>query len=706
MGQIVSSAAKPKRCNANQLSQVPTPAAGEYILVSSDNSMNAAGQGNFDCYIVGVGNVAATELPLHKFKAEELDAQINGLPADDDAFDVPTTAGSGIGLNSRVNNVSLKKGRTYLCEVTGGETNTITMYFFNSSGVASYPYIQEAGGAAKRISITPTQNRSMIITPQDEDVAIIKFYGGASGIKETGTMSFSFHSEKTKGIADDVTEVVASDATKVSKKYGKNIFDKSAVVTGYYLNVNGYPSSSQSAYSISDYMPVDSDKDYFIGKNETQGTGSANACHVWYDESKEIIRVDNGGYTTFSPPEGAHFLRISISGQTDESFSTIQVKEGSSYGIYEPYSPIGGYPTIIEEDSISYEMLDDNVKEIIQNNQGASFSAFKSSETLAAGSTMNLPQLHVEKNIFESVEIKGSFTGFRFGVGYNGSAKGYGSQWIEIDATNVKHYSYDGGNDVLVNSYEHGLTLSSNMVAEVDKKLNGNTFVVTFTLYDNLGNSFEQQLAGWGYGIPFAENVSSNGSVNVTLTFMPRDITKKVWCFGDSYFGFTYANKWNYYFAQKDMTKWLSNNQPGLSPASAYTDLVNLLSVGAKPKYLLWCLGMNGDTTETQVDGQYVINDSQKAVVDSVKTLCEQNGITLVLSTVPTVPTRQKTGFCNYVRNLGVRYVDVAAAVGTNEQGVWNTGLLSSDGVHPTSAGAKVIASQVMVDFPEITINE
>ena len=64
MGQIVSSAAKPKRCNLNQLSQVPTPAAGEYILVSSDNSMNAAGQGNFDCYIEGDGHKAATALEL------------------------------------------------------------------------------------------------------------------------------------------------------------------------------------------------------------------------------------------------------------------------------------------------------------------------------------------------------------------------------------------------------------------------------------------------------------------------------------------------------------------------------------------------------------------------------------------------------------------------------------------------------------------
>ena len=64
MGQIVSLAAKPKRCNLNKLSQLGTPAAGEYILVSSDNSMNAAGQGNFDCYIEGDGQKAATALEL------------------------------------------------------------------------------------------------------------------------------------------------------------------------------------------------------------------------------------------------------------------------------------------------------------------------------------------------------------------------------------------------------------------------------------------------------------------------------------------------------------------------------------------------------------------------------------------------------------------------------------------------------------------
>lgn len=65
MGQIVSAAAKPKRCNKNQLSQLGVLAAGLHVLVSSDNSMNAAGQGNFDCYIVGDGHTAANVLEMH-----------------------------------------------------------------------------------------------------------------------------------------------------------------------------------------------------------------------------------------------------------------------------------------------------------------------------------------------------------------------------------------------------------------------------------------------------------------------------------------------------------------------------------------------------------------------------------------------------------------------------------------------------------------
>lgn len=66
MGQIIGSAAKPIRCNFSKLSSLSTPAAGQYILISSDDSMQADGQGNFDCYAIGNGTSAATALTFKK----------------------------------------------------------------------------------------------------------------------------------------------------------------------------------------------------------------------------------------------------------------------------------------------------------------------------------------------------------------------------------------------------------------------------------------------------------------------------------------------------------------------------------------------------------------------------------------------------------------------------------------------------------------
>lgn len=88
MGQIVGAKAKPKRANLNALSQVGTPALGEYVLVSSDNSMNAAGQGNFDSYIVGDGITQASE--LERKNVEDVASQIKDI-LPDEVFDIVST---------------------------------------------------------------------------------------------------------------------------------------------------------------------------------------------------------------------------------------------------------------------------------------------------------------------------------------------------------------------------------------------------------------------------------------------------------------------------------------------------------------------------------------------------------------------------------------------------------------------------------------
>lgn len=61
-------------------------------------------------------------------------------------------------------------------------------------------------------------------------------------------------------------------------------------------------------------------------------------------------------------------------------------------------------------------------------------------------------------------------------------------------------------------------------------------------------------------------------------------------------------------------------------------------------------------------------------------------------------------GYNNYVRSLGVRYIDFADAVGAQPDGTWTEGLCA-DGVHPTIAGAKVLFARSIADCPELTIS-
>lgn len=159
MGQIIGSAAKPERCNISKLSQLGIPAAGEHILVSSDNSMNAAGQGNFDSYIVGDGTTAATALELHDIN----EVKISDATYDYSYFNLTGYYANGTG--AIVNDAGYR--RTALIKVmegdvvevyTGTASNTIdNIAVFNSSGQWIYG-LDIQSGAKLTYTYKVTQN--------------------------------------------------------------------------------------------------------------------------------------------------------------------------------------------------------------------------------------------------------------------------------------------------------------------------------------------------------------------------------------------------------------------------------------------------------------------------------------------------------------------------------------------------------------------
>lgn len=188
MGQIIGGAAKPKRCNINQLSQLGTPAAGEHILVSSDNSMNAAGQGYFDSYIIGDGSTAATSLELRKYKAEELDEQINGTSVSYDAS-YAVTANAAINKSFAV---SVPAG-TYKVESNFADFYTDLNVYFKKNGTSL---------VTKRMLLLINEG---VTLPSDIDT--ISVYQSAAS-SSAGTLAINLSAGSTEGsIVGDIEEL-------------------------------------------------------------------------------------------------------------------------------------------------------------------------------------------------------------------------------------------------------------------------------------------------------------------------------------------------------------------------------------------------------------------------------------------------------------------------------------------------------------------
>jgi hypothetical protein len=131
------------------------------------------------------------------------------------------------------------------------------------------------------------------------------------------------------------TEKLADGAVNEDKTIffepSKNLFDKTKVTLGKYINTLGRESSSD-AYAASDYIPVDASNAYIVSNKYGTG-GSANA---FYDSNKTFI-----SYFKEMPvaiPQNAAYVRISLQYQGDQTyFNNVQVEYGQESTSYQEY---------------------------------------------------------------------------------------------------------------------------------------------------------------------------------------------------------------------------------------------------------------------------------------------------------------------------------------------------------------------------------
>ncbi|MRH99812.1 hypothetical protein GH721_04625 [Kriegella sp. EG-1] len=236
-------------------------------------------------------------------------------------------------------------------------------------------------------------------------------------------------------------------------------------------------------------------------------------------------------------------------------------------------------------------------------------------------------------------------------------------------------------------AYGHNLRLQNNLTITIDRKVD-----TTYTTIINEKDTLKFNTDFVGMNNPFIRSIGSEIKVD-TFSFMSDEYFSDVFIFGDSYVNVGSKKRWPYYIYNANY-KFLCDGLPGGRSVDSYSFLNAAISIH-KPKFVIWCLGMNDKSDVLTVDKDWMLYTKK------VISLCKQNNISLILSTIPSVPSRNHKEKNNFIRESGFRFIDFDKAV-SDGQGNWNSELLATDEVHPSTKGAKTLAAQFLKDFPEI----
>ena len=146
---------------------------------------------------------------------------------------------------------------------------------------------------------------------------------------------------------DDRTSFLSIDYSKMSKKIGKNLFDKNSdkIIVGSFLNSKG-KLINNSSFCVSDFIPVEPNTSYYISSTERGG-----AKDVWYSNDMKTVVGENNSNACTSPPNAA-YLRISFMGMFAD---TAQVEKGESFTGYKEYTENANIMELLDKSMSEFE---------------------------------------------------------------------------------------------------------------------------------------------------------------------------------------------------------------------------------------------------------------------------------------------------------------------------------------------------------------
>ncbi len=514
-------------------------------------------------------------------------------------------------------------------------------------------------------------------------------------------------SEKSHKLEITLSSDTLADFSDVTvRKYGKNLLnpnDFSAYGSGISnikfendtISYNKEAGDAVGGISTVVYLPTGT-----YSLNYIAGGSVSTPCTLIESEDgqTEIYRgyeTPKGG-TTFEITNAGNY-RILIYGayssasQQANTVSNLQLEAGEVSG-YTPYTAYQQAKATADGKVTELDSLFPNVTLIADSDVCVSCiyrksDMFADSDYLMPGDVKVIGNTLLKKN--KTVSFSGDIVSFdKLRISHSDNS--FGSTYVEITNSSIDVY-YCYSSFEKLKSIEHNLTIKD----DISVTLSVNELAKMSITLTSSGETFtKENLSVFdGRGNIKAESINSYLS-NIAFDWNSPDFTKDIWVMGDSYVSVD-SSRWPYHLLTDKDNFALFGYSGGISP-DLFKDFENSLQI-AKPEYAVWCLGMN------EPDKNGVLNEQWKLYVEKFIALCEENGITPILATIPNVPDRNHTLKNEYVKNSGYRYIDFAAAVGANEVGsLWYDGMLHTDNVHPTSLGAEALAQQVLKDVPEL----
>ena len=400
-----------------------------------------------------------------------------------------------------------------------------------------------------------------------------------------------------------------------------------------------------------------------------------------YDRNKNFV---SGSYKSwvkgYTVPAGVSFVRFSSAHFVSGGDTKRMVVLGDELQTYVPFGVEISYVLSAENNN------DEHIKKVARSGCVFRTNGFTADVGASWTSDVDNHDMCGYRMLYKADITNGLTGSISMGKGYNAYMGGY----VKVDATKVYYYMGTDTNPLL--SEAHGLTLTDYVTIELSV---GYSTKATIRIATNGGEYSKSNLA-WDVRKGAFFVTDSNGDAsNGKFSYYCTGWEAPTHLYGDSYFTVAYADRWPCYLLRDGHDNVLLNGYPGRASAGALAALKDTLAHAKRPERIIWCMGMN-DGDDGKVDATWL------SCVEELAAICDEEGIELILTTIPNVATVDNTYKNAYIKSSGRRYIDFAAAVGASSDTTWYSNMLSSDGVHPDVQGAIALYNQAITDVPEL----